>query len=307
MNVVVAGGAGLVGRALAARLTSQGHGVRVLTRDPARASALGLPGVRVVAWDPDGGSGPWAAEIEDADAVVNLAGAGIADKRWTAARKDLLRTSRVLPTRSLVTAVRESAHRPAIFVQGSAVGYYGIQRTRHELDESFPPGEDFLGELCVTWEAESYPVTALGCRLVIARSGVVLSADGGMLSRMGLPFKLFMGGPVASGEQYISWIHVDDLVAMIAWMLANDAVAGAVNNTSPEPVTNRVFSGALARALRRPSWVPVPAVGLRVLYGELADTMLANGQRVVPRRACELGFKFEFPSIDAAMRRAIRR
>jgi uncharacterized protein len=303
MHIVIAGGTGLIGGAIAARLTISGHAVTVLTRD--RRQAPPASGVRLVEWDPDGATGPWAAEIDGADAVINLTGAGIADGRWTEARKEELRSSRVLPTRSLVAAIRQASRKPAVFLQGSAVGFYGIASGDRELDESFPPGDDFLGSVGVAWEAEALPVSALGCRLVILRSGVLLTPTGGVLGRMRLPFLWFVGGPVASGRQYVSWIHREDWIAMAMWALVTPTVSGVVNATAPTPVTNAVFSKAFAGALGRPSWFPVPGFMLRVLYGELATALLIHGQRVVPRRALELGFRFTYPDIDDAMQDAV--
>jgi uncharacterized protein (TIGR01777 family) len=245
--------------------------------------------------------------MDGADAVVNLAGAGIADRRWTSARKALIRSSRVLATRSLVAAIREAPRRPSVFIQGSAVGYYGADRGDAVLDESFPPGDDFLGQVCVAWEAEAYPVDALGCRLVIARTGIVVAGNGGVLARMKTPFQFFVGGPVASGGQFISWIHIDDWVAMMMWALTSASFDGAFNVTAPEPVTNRLFSAALGRALRRPSWLPVPGAVLRVVFGELAGPLLIRGQRVVPARALAAGFTFGHPHIDDAMTTSLGR
>jgi uncharacterized protein (TIGR01777 family) len=304
MKIVIAGGTGLIGSALAWRLASVGHSIVVLTRSNVGRTAP-PDGVRRVEWTPDGSSGPWAGEIDGADAVVNLAGTGLADSRWTEDRKEELRSSRVLPTRSLVAAVRQVVDKPAVFLQGSAVGFYGTREGARELDESFPPGDDFLGRLCVAWEAEAHPVTALGCRLVLFRSGVVLSREGGVLARMRWPFRWFVGGPVASGQQYVSWIHRDDWVALAIWVLSTPGASGIVNATAPAPVTNEVFSQALGRALHRPSWMPVPGLVLRALYGELATALLVRGQRAVPKRAVDLGFRFSHPAIEEAMEEAV--
>jgi uncharacterized protein (TIGR01777 family) len=299
MKVVVAGGTGLIGRELVSRLTAVGHNVIVLTRDD--SGQVPHAGVRRLEWDPNGSTGRWAREIDGADAIVNLTGAGLADKRWTPERKEELRASRVLPTRSLVAAVRQATVRPSAFLQGSGVGFYGMSQSDREFDESFPPGEDFLGSLCVTWEAEAHPVSALGCRLIIFRSGIVLANDGGVLEQMRRPFKWFVGGPVSSGQQYISWIHRDDWVAMAMWALSTPTASGVFNTTSPTPVTNAKFTSALARALHRPSWLPSPRFALRILFGELADALLVHGQRVVPKHASDLGFSFTHPSIDEAL------
>jgi uncharacterized protein (TIGR01777 family) len=307
MRVIVSGGSGLLGAALVERLAAMGHDLVILTRDASGQQETRGQRIRTVEWTPDGQTGPWARELDGADAVVNLAGAGIADKRWTSARKALIRSSRVLATRSLVAAVRESPTRPTVFIQGSAVGYYGAERGDTALDESFPPGDDFLGQVCVAWEAEAYPVQALGCRLIIVRTGIVVAGSGGVLARMKPPFQFFLGGPVASGEQFISWIHIDDWVAMTMWALSSSSADGALNATAPEPVTNRVFSAALGRALRRPSWLPVPGPALRVLFGELAGPLLIRGQRVLPARALAAGFTFAHATIDDAMTSSLGR
>jgi uncharacterized protein len=281
----------------------------VLSRHPQPAQSPG----RQIGWDPDGnlpstGASEyltWPQELDGAGAVVNLAGAGMADRRWTAARKRELKSSRVLSTRSLVAALRTASQRPAVFYQGSAVGFYGTQRGG-PLDESFPPGDDLLGSICVAWEAEANPVVALGCRLVVGRSGAVLAKDGGALPKMARPFRFFAGGRVASGKQYLSWIHRDDWLAFVAWALDTASANGTYNVTSPEPVTNEEFSKAIGRALRRPSWLPVPGFALRLLFGDIANEMLIRGQQVVPKRALEAGFPFAYPKIDAAMTAALK-
>jgi uncharacterized protein (TIGR01777 family) len=302
MRIVVAGGTGFLGQPLVSQLAERGDEVVVLTRrpDPSRAGMR----VREVAWQPDGSADrSWAATIDGADAVVNLAGAGIADKRWTAARKRLLLDSRVLPTRSLAAAVRAATAPPGVFVQGSAVGFYGASLSNRICDESASPGDDFLGRTCVAWEAEAQPVATMGVRLAVVRTGIALAGDGGALAKMRLPFLLFVGGPVASGRQYFSWVHRDDWIAFIAWILDTRPASGPLNATAPNPVTNAELSNALGRALHRPSWLPVPGFALRIAVGELADDGLILGQRVIPTRALELGFRFEYPDIDSALAR----
>ena len=309
MKIVIAGGTGFLGRALVNHLAARGHDIVVLSRTPSPAQ---LPG-RQVGWDPDGGlptTGTseqlaWPGEIDGADAIVNLAGAGMADKRWSAARKDLLRKSRVRSTRSLVAAIRAATQRPSIFIQGSAVGFYGPSDDR-VFDESFPPGADLLGDMCTAWEAEAHPVSALGPRLVIMRSGVVLAKDGGVLPPMVRPFKLFVGGPVATGHQYLSWIHRDDWLSFVTWAIDTPSVSGVYNVTSPAPVTNEEFSKAIGRAVQRPCWLRVPAFALRTLFGEMANDMLIHGQRVIPKRAQDAGFRFTYPAVDAALSAALK-
>lgn len=301
MKVVIAGGSGFLGTALTGRLVARGDEVVVLSR---RGGSAEVPrdGVRVAAWRGDGtATSSWVSEINDADAVVNLAGAGIADKRWNQARKQVLRDSRVIPTRSLVEGLRTATRRPAVFLQGSATGYYGSTLDDRSFSESDPAGDDFLGRLCAEWEQAAQPVAELGTRLVIARTGLVLAAEGGVLEPMKLPFKLFVGGPVASGRQYFSWIHIHDWTSMMLWALDTPSVSGPLNATAPDPVTNAEFSRAFGRAIGRPSWLPVPAFALRMLFGEFADEGLIKGQRVVPRRALELGFTFRYSDIGDAV------
>jgi uncharacterized protein (TIGR01777 family) len=297
MKIVVAGGTGFLGRHLCARLASWDHEVVVLTR----GASGGTEPARRVTWNPVDAGGHWVFEIDGADAVVNLAGEGLADRRWTVRRKDVLRQSRIASTRGLVAAIRSATRRPSVFVSGSAIGYYGDADAR-PLDESFPPGSDFLATLCVDWEAEAHGAAALGCRVVIIRTGVVLARDGGALKKLIPPFLFFLGGPIASGRQYLSWIHRDDWVRLVDWTISRPDVSGAVNATAPNPVTNAEFSAAVGRALQRPSWFRVPRLALRVLVGEMADDVLVGGQRVVPTRALNGGFTFDHQDVDGALR-----
>jgi hypothetical protein len=222
-------------------------------------------------------------------------------------RKALLRTSRVQATRHLAAAVRAADRRPAVFIQGSAVGFYGAVADDRVFDESFPPGDDFLGQVCMAWEAEAHAVEALGVRLALVRTGIVLAGDGGALKKMIPPFTFFVGGPIGAGHQYLSWIHRDDWIALVVWAIGTAAVSGSVNATAPHPVTNAEFSRALGRALGRPSWLPVPGVALRLALGEMARDALILGQRVVPKRPIALGFQFKYERIDEALAAAVGR
>ena len=304
MKIVIAGGTGFLGSALVTRLVETGHDLVVLTRSPRPASER-PPRVRDVAWSParsgdKSAQEDWVRAVDGVDAVVNLAGAGIADKRWSAARKREIRDSRTLATRALAGAVRAASSRPSVFIQGSAVGFYGASLAERVLDESSPPGDDFLGQTCVAWEAEAQPIAALGCRLVIVRTGIALANDGGPLVEMKRPFSFFAGGPIGSGRQYISWVHREDWIELVTWALENERVDGVFNASAPEPVTNARFSKALGRAMHRPSWLPVPRIALRIAFGELAE-MLVLGQRVVPARAQATGFAFKHPQIEGAL------
>ena len=282
MKILVTGGSGLVGKALCARLGPE-HSVVALGRSNTPRTPA-----------------EWAAAVSGCDAVVNLAGESIAGGRWTDERKKKIRDSRIDVTRGLVGGIAAAAQRPRVLVSTSAIGYYGA-RGDEVLDETAPPGDDFLARVCVEWEREAQAAAGLGVRVVCLRFGVVLARTGGALERMAAPFKAFLGGPVGSGEQWISWIHLDDLVRLIEHALHEAGVSGAINATAPEPKTNREFSRTLGAALSRPSWAPVPAFVLRLALGEMAE-MLLNGQRVVPAAADAHGFQFQYPTLEAALR-----
>lgn len=297
MKIVIAGGSGFLGSALTRALVSDGHDVAILTRqNPPPAPE---PHVSSVSWRPDGSTGPWSSTINGADAVINLAGESIAAKRWSAAQKQKLHDSRVLATRSLTTAVREAARKPAAFVSGSAVGYYG-DRGDETLTETSPPGSDFLAELAKDWEAAATDVAHV-TRVALIRTGIVLDRQGGALPKMLPPFKMFVGGPLGSGTQYMSWIHKDDWVRLLSWTLTHEGARGALNATSPAPMTNAEFSKALGLVLNRPSLLPAPAFALRIALGEMADALLLSGQRALPVRATDLGFSFRYTNIDEAL------
>jgi uncharacterized protein len=298
MNIIIAGGSGFLGSALARALAADGHDVTILTR---RGSAAAQPQSRTtfVSWTPDGTAGPWARTLDGAAAVINLAGESIAAKRWSAAQKQKLRDSRLMATRSLTAAIRQAARPPAAFISGSAVGYYG-DRGDETLSEASPPGSDFLARLATEWEAAANDVTTL-TRVALVRTGIVLDRNGGALPKMLPPFRMFVGGPLGSGTQYMPWIHKDDWVRMVSWIVSTDAARGAVNATSPSPVTNAEFSKALGRVLKRPSILPAPGFALRIALGEMADALLLSGQRALPVRATDLGFSFRYSNIDEAL------
>jgi uncharacterized protein len=305
VRIVIAGGTGFLGSPLAEVYAEEGHDVRLLTRSLAPGQSLhesgtGVPGITRVGWKPDGGAGAWRAAIDGSDAVINLAGESIGDKRWTPVRKALLRDSRLLATRSLIAAMAEVAKPPAVFVSISGVGYYGDGRDEVKTEDS-PAGNDFLAHLCQDWEAEARKATAPGLRVAIVRTGVVLERGGGALPRMLTPFRLFAGGRLGSGRQYLSWIHRLDWVEMIRWIVATNTANGTFNATAPHPVTNRQFSRALGRALHRPALLPAPGFALRLALGEFAASIL-TGQRVIPARAKTMGYHFRYPEIDIAFR-----
>lgn len=299
MRIFVTGGTGFIGKRLVRRLVAAGHAVTVLTRDASRAGRDLPARVSTRGWNPAGPVDPDL--LRGADAVVHLAGAGVADGRWTQARKREIRESRVLGTRTLVQALGAlpERERPRTFVSASAIGFYG-DRGDATLDESAPPGKGFLADVCVDWEREARNAESSGARVVIVRVGIVLGADGGALSKMLVPFRLGLGGRVSSGAQWMSWIHVDDVAALFAWALENDRASGVVNGVAPNPVTNATFTVELGRALRRPAPFPIPAPALRLLLGEMS-ILLLNGQRVVPTTAERLGFPFQYRALPSAL------
>jgi len=292
MRIVIAGGSGFIGEPLVRRLMSRGDEVAVLSRNPAKVQAG-----RGVAWDGKT-QGPWSQEVATADVVVNLAGENVGEGRWTDERKRRLVASRLDATGAIVQALRDAPARNRTLVNASAVGYYGL-RGDETLDESGARGGGFLAELVEKWEAAAHAAESLA-RLVILRFGVALAPDGGALKKMMMPFKFGVGGPVGSGEQWMSWIDRDDVVRMVEWAIDDASVRGTYNATSPEPVRNRDFTRALGRALHRPAFMLAPAFVLRIAFGQMAEEVLLGGQRVVPRRAEREGFRFEIPTLDAS-------
>jgi len=305
MTIVIAGGSGFLGQPLAATLAAEGHAVVVLTRQavgPSAADATGRPpgSIARVEWRPDGTSGPWSQSVDGADAVVNLAGESIADGRWTTRRKAGIVESRLASTRSLVEAIARVARPPRVLVSASAVGHYG-DRGEELLTESSAAGSDFLADLCVKWEGEAARAASPRTRVALIRTGIVLDPNGGALVKLLPLFKAFVGGPLGSGRQYMSWIHRSDWLALVRWVVTNDLATGPINATAPEPVTNAAFSRALGRALHRPSLLPAPAFALRLALGEMAGPLLLASQRVLPARALELGFAFTHPRLGPAL------
>ncbi|RJX36095.1 MAG: TIGR01777 family protein [Desulfarculus sp.] len=294
MQVLVTGGSGFIGRALCRQLMAAGHQVTVLSRSQEAAARL-PQGARAIIGDPSR-QGDWQAQAAEHQGFINLAGASIFG-RWSPDYKALLRSSRVLTTRNLVEAMAKAAG-PKVLVSASAVGYYGFHQDE-ELDESSPAGQDFLGQLCLDWEAEANAAARRGARVVATRFGIVLGKGGGALGQMLPLFKLGLGGVLGSGRQWFSWIHRADLVSAIVFCLERE-LAGAVNCTAPRPVTNRELTQALAHAVHRPAFLPAPAFAVKLLLGELGSVLL-EGQRVLPRRIMRAGFQFKFPTIETAL------
>jgi len=302
MRVLITGASGLIGSALADALLARGDEVVGLTRDPARARSKN-PTVRWHAWHATTERPPPEA-IDGVDAVVNLIGEEI-NQRLTDEAKVRIRESRLIGTRNLLQGVHASPTEPSVFIGQSAIGYYG-DRGAQILDEESGPGEGFMAEIPVDWEAAEREAEDVFDRVVILRTGLVLTKHGGLLKQLLLPFKLGVGGPIAGGEQFMSWISIEDEVGLILWALDTHKVWGIINATAPNPVTNREFSKALGRALGRPAFMPVPKFAVAALRGgELADAV-AGGARVLPRRALDAGYEFRHPDLDGALRSALR-
>lgn len=293
MRLAITGASGLVGTALVPFLGADGHEVVRLVRRPAQ-------GAGEVRWDPERDEIDRAA-LDGVDAVVHLAGAGIAEGRWTKQRKALLRDSRLGPTRLLAETLAGLPRPPKVLVSASATGYYG-ERGDAWLDEASPAGSDFLGTLAREWEEASEPAARAGIRVVRLRTGIVLTPRGGALGKMLLPFKAGVGGVLGSGRQFMSWIALDDLLGVIRFALTTGSLAGPVNAVAPSPVTNREFTRALGRVLGRPTIAPAPAFALRLAFGEMADATVLVSTRVRPRRLLEAGYRFRFPELEDALR-----
>jgi len=294
-HVVVAGGTGLVGQPLVRALLASGAQVTVLTRRPERLSLP--PGAVARAWK------DLPNLLEGTGAILNLAGEGLADRRWSPARKAAILESRIRATRQLVEAMRVCGQPPKVLVNASAIGFYGPRETV-PVDEASGPGDGFLAQVCQAWEAEALAATSLGVRVALVRIGVVLAREGGALPKLALPVRWFAGSKLGSGQQGLSWIHLEDLVAMLVEVAENPAWEGAFNGTAPQPLSNEVFTGLIARRLHRPL-LPVPgcltATATRLLLGEMAEALLLQGAFALPSRPLALGFRFRFPTAQVAL------
>jgi uncharacterized protein len=300
LRVTLTGATGLIGAPLVAALRGRDAQVTVLTRAPERARAR-LGDVEAVGWESIGAAAP-AEALAGRDAVVHLAGEPVA-QRWSARAKRAIHDSRVIGTRNLLDGLARAQPPPPVLISASAIGYYGA-RGEEPLDEDASPGEDFLAQVCVEWESAAAAASELDMRVAQVRTGVVLDATGGALAKMLPAFKLGLGGPIAGGRQYVSWIHLHDVLGMILTALEDERWSGPCNATAPEPVTSREFSRRLGSVLGRPAALPLPGLALRALYGEMAG-ILTGGARVLPAKALVLGYEFAHPELDSALRAAL--
>ncbi len=296
MKLAIAGGTGFIGSALCSRLLEAGHFLTILTRRPVPATIS--PSKKWQGWD-GVSPGRWEAALEGVDGIINLAGEPLAEKRWSERQKERIRDSRINATRALVAAIAKAKQKPKFLLNGSAVGYYGPHGDE-VLAEEAEAGNDFLARVCRDWEAVAREAENYGLRVIRLRTGIVLGEAGGALAKMILPFKLFVGGTPGTGQQWMSWIQLEDEIRLIQFLIENPDARGAVNAVAPKPVTMKEFSATLGKVLRRPSWAPVPALALRLVLGEMSD-MLLTGQRVLPEQAQKLGYKFRHTELEEAL------
>jgi hypothetical protein len=296
MNVLIAGGSGFMGSALANNLRSAGHEVWILTRRNSNSKDE-------IRWDGQTTNG-WGERISEMEAVINMTGYSLNHWPWTKSRKQHFLDSRINPGRALVSAIRHSSRRPRVFVQISGINYYGASGATI-AEENTPPGSDFLAELTVKWEAATQPVEELGLRRIVARSSVVLDARGGMFPMMALPVRLFVGGRLGEGDQAVPWIHLADQIAALSYLLESDQASGVYNLISPTPTSSDEFLRAIADALHRPYWFPTPAYLLRTVLGEMS-TLVIEGRYTRPKRLLDLGYQFLYPTINAALQDLVK-
>jgi uncharacterized protein (TIGR01777 family) len=303
MQVVIAGGTGIIGRALAPGFAEDGHNVIVLSRNPAATKSASSDSVRYAQWD-TGDLGAWSELVDGSDVVINFAGDNLAGdrflpSRWTGAKKQILRESRLDTGAAIARAITAAKVKPRALIQASAVGYYGPRRSE-EVAETEPAGDDFLATLCQEWEESTRQVEEQGVRRIILRTGIVLTSEGGPLPRLLKQFQLFAGGSFGRGDQYWPWIHLEDVTAAIRFLVEDEEATGPFNITSPTPVTNKQFSKALGTVLKRPSFWPIPAFAMKLLVGEVSIIVL-EGQRAIPAKLTKLGYEFKYAELGSAL------
>ncbi len=309
MRVIITGGTGFLGRMLSADLVRDGHEVIALSRSPERYTGRLPGGTSLVAWDGHTGRG-WEHLIDGSTALVNLAGASISGdgffpSRWSDGQRKVIRESRIAAGQAVVKAIEAAGARPFVVVQSSAVGYYGFSGDEIVTEEA-PPGSDFMASVCVDWENSTAALDSMGVRRPVIRTGLPLHPQEGVMARLLLPFRLFAGGPMGDGKQWYPWIHIQDFVRAVRWLMDEKPASGPYNLSAPNPVTNRELARLLGRVMGRPSFMPVPGFAMKLAFGEVADLVL-RGQRVVPERLQQAGFRFEFPEAEPALRALLKK
>lgn len=309
MKVIITGGTGNIGRYLITELKQHGHQLVILSRNPAKYKGQFDPDIKLVQWDAKTADG-WAAEANGADAIINLAGESIAGEnflptRWTDEQKRKIKQSRLNAGQAVVEAVQQAEQKPKVILQSSAVGYYGPRNDGAILDESAPPGNDFLGQVCVDWEQSTAAVKEMGVRQVVLRTGLVQMTETGPLPRLLFQYKLFGGGPFGGGQQWWAWIHIQDVVKAMRFLLEKEDADGPYNLTAPNPVTNKTYGKILGRVLNRPSLIPVPGFAMKLLVGEVA-TVVLDGQRAIPKQLQEADYTFQFTDLEPALENILK-
>jgi uncharacterized protein len=299
MRIVISGGSGFIGKKLVERLANGNNDLTLLSRNPDNIAGS-LPRIRIAYWDAKR-TDTLVEFIRDADAIINLAGEPVAGGRWTAGRKHAIRSSRLDSTKAIIAGIEASGRKPLLLINASAVGFYG-NVPHGEVTESSPKGGGFLADLCSDWENEALRGEKSGVRVVLLRTGIVLDKNGGALKKFLLPFHLFAGGIIGSGEQWMPWIHINDMISAVIYIIENSAVSGPVNLSAPEPVQMKDFCRTLGEIMRRPSLMHIPAGILKMTLGEMAVPLILEGQKVVPEKLLSAGYKFRFPGLEGALR-----
>ena len=303
MRVMIAGGSGLIGRKLIVELLQAHHEVLVLSRKPENVQKI-FPAIRVEFWDAKASS-MLVNILDGAGAVINLTGESIAAKRWSSIQKQKILSSRIDSTRAIVNVIEQTHHRPSVFLNASAVGYYG-NVSEGGVTEEYLKGKGFLPDVCEQWEMEAQKVQELGVRLVLLRSGIILDKNEGALHKLLFPFRMFVGGPLGDGRQWFPWIHVLDEVNAILYAMEHEQITGAINLSAPESVRLSDFCRVLGKVLHRPSWLSVPEFALRLMFGEMAGPLLFHGQKTIPKKLLKAGFKFQYPNLENALKDILR-
>lgn len=303
MKFLIAGGTGFIGSHLLTHLTRDRHDIVLLTRSASRITAIHSAAVRYVHWDPYA-AGDWMKEADGADVVINLIGKNVFENRWNAKVKKEILESRVIPTQLIVRAIGAAERKPSLLISASAVGLYGDRRDE-TITETSGPGNDFLAEVVKQWEGAACEAERFGVRVATPRIGLVLEKSGGMIGKMLLPFRLFAGGPIGSGKQYLPWVHMEDVVRGILYPIENNALRGVYNLVSPSPITMNEFAKIFGDVLHRPSWIPVPSFALTLLYGE-GGAVILSGQKAMPKRLLESGYVYSYTDLSAALRNIVK-